>query len=286
MRGHVRKRGKTWSVIYDEGIDENSKRIQRWKGGFATRKAAQAFLTEILSSLGDGSYVQPSKATLREYLEGEWLPAIAGTVRPLTLTQYQSVVRGRIIPRLGHLRLQALSGGTLNGLYRELEEKGLSPASRRLTHAVLSRALKDAVRWGKLARNPAAAADPPAAPESRATAFTAKELSRFLEHVDGERLFALWRLAATTGMRRGELLGLTWLALDIDGGTLRVDQQLVPTRGGVTGAPVAPRPYRRRARSCAESAAARALVRWRCLRRPRPRLPRRARLADLSPATD
>jgi len=77
----------------------------------------------------------------------------------------------------------------------------------------------------------------PAAAESRATAWTAKELGRFLEHVAGERLFALWRLAATTGMRRGELLGLTWLALDVDGGTLRVDQQLVPTRGGVTFGP-------------------------------------------------
>ena len=102
---------------------------------------------------------------------------------------------------------------------------------------MLSRTCRDAVRWGRLVRNPAAAADPPAAAESRATAWTAKELGRFLEHVDGERLFALWRLAATTGMRRGELLGLTWLALDVDGGTLRVDQQLVPTRGGVTFGP-------------------------------------------------
>jgi integrase len=237
MRGHVRKRGSSWAVVYDEGYDENGKRRQRWKSGFATRKEAQAFLTRVLSSLGDGSYVQPSKLTLREYLEDEWLPAIAGTVRPLTLTQYRSVMKGRILPRLGHHRLQALTGGHLNGLYRELEEEGLSAASRRLTHAVLSRALRDAVRWGKLPRNPAAAADPPAAPESRATAWTAKELGRFLEHVDGERLFALWRLAATTGMRRGELLGLTWLALDLVAGTLRVDQQLVPTRGGVSFGP-------------------------------------------------
>jgi integrase len=86
-------------------------------------------------------------------------------------------------------------------------------------------------------RNPAAAADPPAAVDSRATALTAKELGRFLEQVKGDRLFALWRLAATTGMRRGELLGLTWLALDLEAGTLRVDQQLVPTRGGVSFGP-------------------------------------------------
>jgi integrase len=237
MRGHVRKRGNTWTAIYDEGEDENGKRVQRWKGGFPTRTAASKFLTDQLSKLDDGSYVQPTKVTLRAFVEEEWLLAIAGTVRPLTLTQYRSIMKGRILPRLGHLRLQALTGGHINALYRELEEAGLSVASRRVTHAVLSRACRDAVRWGRLVRNPAAAADPPAAAESRATAWTTKELGRFLEHVADKRLFALWRLAATTGMRRGELLGLTWFALDLEGGTLRIDQQLVPTRGGVTFGP-------------------------------------------------
>ncbi len=148
-------------------------------------------------------------------------------------------------PRIGDLRLQGLSGGHLNAFYRELEQDNLSVASRRLTHAVLSRALRDAVRWGKTTRNAAAAADPPSVPESRTTAWTPGELSRFLRHVGTDRWFAIWRLAATTGMRRGELLGLTWFALDLEGASLRVDQQLVPTRGGVTfGAPKSKRSRR------------------------------------------
>jgi hypothetical protein len=93
MRGHVRKRGNSWTAIYDEGYDEDGKRVQRWKGGFGTRKEAQAALTRVLGSLGDGSYVQPSKVAVRDYLVDEWLPAIAGTVRPLTLTQYTSIVK-------------------------------------------------------------------------------------------------------------------------------------------------------------------------------------------------
>jgi integrase len=237
MRGHVYKRGNSWTVMYDEGRDEDGRRIQRSKGGFATRKAAQQFLTDVLSRLGDGSYVQPSKQTVGAYLVDEWLEAIGGTVRPLTVTQYRSTITHRIVPRVGHLRLQALTGGRLNALYRELAEGGLSPASLRLTHAVLNRAFRDAVRWGLLVRNPASAADPPAVPESRATAWTAKELARFLAHVKGDRLFALWRLAATTGLRRGELLGLSWFALDLEGARLTVDRQLVPTRGGVTFGP-------------------------------------------------
>ena len=251
MRGHVRKRGKTWSAVYDEGEDEHGKRVQRWKGGFATQKAAQKFLTDVLKGLDDGSYVQPSKTTVREFVEQEWLPTIAGKVRPLTLTQYRSIVKNRILPRIGHLRLQAVTGGHLDAMYLELEQgdgdkAGLAPASLRQTHAVVSKVFRDAVRKGRLVRNPAAMAEAPEPAESRATAWTANELRRFLEHVAGERLYALWRLAAMTGMRRGELAGLTWLALDLEGGELHVDQQLVPTRGGLSFGPPKSKRSRRR----------------------------------------
>jgi integrase len=97
--------------------------------------------------------------------------------------------------------------------------------------------LRDAVRWGKLVRSAADMADPPTRPRSRATAWTAGEVSRFLERVADDRLYALWRLAATTGMRRGELAAITWRALDLEGARLHIDQQLVPTRGGVSFGP-------------------------------------------------
>lgn len=244
MRGHIRKRGKTWTVIYDENRGDD-KRRQRSKGGFATRREAQAFLSDTLSRLGDGSYAQPSKTTLGAYLTGEWLPAVEGTLRPLSATTYEQVIRLRIIPSIGHLRLQALSGGHLNGLYRELDHAGLSVSTCRITHAVLHRALRDAVRWGRLARNPADMADPPARGSSRASSWTAGELSRFLESVREDSLYALWRLAATTGMRRGELAGLTWRTLDLERARLSVEQQLIPTRGGATfGAPKSARSRR------------------------------------------
>lgn len=88
------------------------------------------------------------------------------------------------------------------------------------------------MRWQRISRNPADLADPPARARSRAQAWTAGELSRFLAHVRDDKLYALWRLAATTGMRRGELSGVTWRALDLDGGRLTISQQLVPAPGG------------------------------------------------------
>jgi integrase len=236
MRGHVYRRGETWTVVHDEPSSDG-KRRQRSKGGFATKREAQRFLTDTLARIGEGSYAQPSKTTLADYLEHEWLPAVEGTLRPLSATRYRSAVRLYIVPRIGSQRLQALSGGHLNGLYAELEQTGLSVSTRRLVHAVLHRALRDAVRWGKLVRNPADMADPPSRSRSRASAWTARELRRFLEHVEGERLYAVWRLAATTGMRRGELAGLTWRTLDTNAARLSVEQQLVPTRRGCTFGP-------------------------------------------------
>src|SRR5262249_12344280 len=112
-----------------------------------------------------------------------------------------------------------------------------SASRTRLIHSALRRALNDAVRWEKLARNPTAAANAPATPHSRAQSWSARELARFLQHVEHDRLAALWRLAATTGMRRGELLGLTWRCLDLDKARLRVEQQLIPTVGGVRFGP-------------------------------------------------
>jgi integrase len=216
-RGSIKKRGSSWTAVYDEP-SQDGKRKQRSKGGFATRREATRYLNDQLARIDGGSYSEPSKLTLRDYLETEWFPSVEATLRPLSLRRYRSTVKHHIVPHIGGIRLQQLSAGHLNGLYRRLEQDGLSPASRRLVHAVIGRALRDAERWQRVPRNVARLADPPARPQSRAIAWTDTELRRFLEHVQDDRLYALWRLAATTGMRRGELLGLTWRALDLDAG--------------------------------------------------------------------
>jgi integrase len=235
MRGHVRKRGGSWTVRYDEPT-EDGKRRQRRRGGFTTRRQAEAFLADQIRRLGDGSYAEPTRQTFAEFMV-EWLPAIRGTVRPLTATNYERVVRLHLVPHLGPLRLQGVSGAHLNALYRQLEEGGLAPGTLHVVHAVAHRAFGDAVRWGKLVRNPVDSADPPTTAGRRVQSWTATELGKFLEHVPGDRLYALWRLAATTGMRRGELLGLTWRYLDLSAARVSVEQQLLPTRGSLTFGP-------------------------------------------------
>lgn len=115
---------------------------------------------------------------------------------------------------------------------------GLSPRTVSYVHTIVHRALKDAVRWGRLARNAADAADPPRPSQTAGggiDAWDALTLRAFLtaSRAAGDRMHALWVLLATTGMRRGEALGLRWADLDLDGGRVRVVQTITQTRGRI-----------------------------------------------------
>jgi integrase len=124
------------------------------------------------------------------------------------------------------------------GLYGKLAtngkkdgKTGLAPLTIRHVHACLHRALKDAVRWERLDRNPADAADPPkvggdAFHEMRT--WDARQLAAFLEATRADRLYGLWHLLAMTGLRRGEALGLRWEDVDLEAGRIAVRRALVP----------------------------------------------------------
>jgi integrase len=246
VRGHTRRRGKTWSIVLDVGTDKHGKRRQKWHSGYATKKEAEAAMTRLLGQLQDGGYVEPSRLTLGRFLEESWLPSIRASVRELTYGGYERSVRIHIAPRLGDVPLQQLTPAKLNGLYAELldhgrvDGKGLSPGSVRQVHLALHGALAAAVRWGNVNRNVAALADPPRAGTTREMrVWNADELGRFLTSTKGDRLAPLYHVLASTGMRRGEALGGRWGDLDLDNATWQVRRTLLPstTGGTIDGAP-------------------------------------------------
>ena len=110
----------------------------------------------------------------------------------------------------------------------------------RLAHSTVQKALADAVRWGRLARNVADLADPPSAKAERDSrrgamrTWSSEQLRAFLAHVAEDRLAALWHLAATTGMRRAELAGLRWQDVNLEAGRLAVSRGLVSVNYAVT----------------------------------------------------
>jgi integrase len=209
-QGSVRQRGSTWTVIFDEPRADGRRR-QRSKGGFRTRKDAERYLREQLVALDAGIYMAPHKLTVVTYLIEHWLPAMeVRGLRPSTLARYESHIRCAITPALGGLPLQRLMPTHLNKLYGDLQASGRAPKTIRNIHGVLSKSLADAERWGLVGRNAARLADVPPVTRPKLRIWSPEQTRAFLTAVANDRLFAAWLLAATTGMRRGELLGLRW----------------------------------------------------------------------------
>jgi len=241
MRGHIRKRGDKWAVVVDVGHAEDGQRRQRWHGGFSTRRDAQAALTAILGQLQQGTYAEPSKQTLAKFMR-EWLASSRASVRPSTWTAYKMLTEAHIIPVLGAIPVQRLTAVRLNSFYGDLLLNGrrhggggLSARTVRYAHATVHKCLADGVRLGLLPQNVAHQATPPApSPRQELRTWTAAELRRFLESAQDERLYAALVLAATTGLRRGELLGLPWRNLDLDAGRIAVTQTLIPVGYAIT----------------------------------------------------
>lgn len=231
MRGTVIKRGGSWSVVLDLGRDETGRRVRKWHSGYRSKKEAERARVELLGRVHQGTYVEPSKVTIGTFLVDEWLPAKRSTVKETTLASYEMHVHKHIVPRIGGVPLLNVGATHLNSFYADLlaggrrdGSGGLSPTSVRRIHATLHKAMADAVRWGRLARNPADQADPPRASNAEMCIWSPEQVRTFLDFVRSDRLFCAWLMAATTGMRRGEILGLRWSDVNLDAGSLSVRQ--------------------------------------------------------------
>lgn len=249
MRGTVYRRGGKWGYAVHIGYGPDGKRQRHVKSGFHTRKEAQQALNEVLHRIDQGNYVSPSKQTLATFL-GEWLDALrTKDLSPSTLDSYRTIVESHIVPRLGSVKLQAVTPKALNKFYADLLDGGradgrggLSPKSVRNVHIVLRKALGDAVKWNELARNVAEFADPPKqrrAGRADMQTWIAPELRAFLDFAADNRLYPAFHLDASTGMRRGEVLGVRWKDLDLDAGALAVRQTVTTVQYEIIIRPVA-----------------------------------------------
>lgn len=240
MRGSVRRRGAGWEYLYRE-IDPSTGKATRLrsKAGFPSRRAAEAALHSVLASMSAGSYVSPTGLTLRVFLEDRWLPGIASTIRASTHYSYGRNLRLHVLPTLGDVPLQRLEPSALNALYADLLAHGrkdhrkgdpLSAKAARYVHDILNRALQDAFRWSLVSRNVARLATPPkprVADRAEMRTWTRDEVRDFLDRTREHRLHAAFFVFATTGARRGEVLGLRWGDIDLGAGRLHVRRSLV-----------------------------------------------------------
>ena len=238
MKGHVRRRGNSWELRAYVGVDPTTNRAKyltrTFRGG---KREADEALARFVTEVSGGGHA--AKDTTLSELIRRWLDLVRDDLSPSTVRGYERIIRCYINPNIGRVSLAKLRTDQLDRFYSQLRDEGgqdggpLSPATVRQTHAVIRRALNQAMRWGWITTNPASLARPP---RVRTRALNPPEPEGVLRLVAEAELrdpdlacFLL--LAATTGARRGELCAIRWSDLDLKAGSLTISRSIVETPG-------------------------------------------------------
>lgn len=219
-----------WEARYTAGIDPGTGRqVQRSITGKTQKEVAQK-LREITAAIDAGTYTAPSKMTVAQWLD-IWAAEYLGNVKPFTVRSYSDQVRNHIKPALGAVKLEALNTHTIQSFYNSLGverdgKPGLSPKTVKNIHGVLHKALQQAVAIGYLRFNPADACTLPRSVRKELAPLDEEQIRAFLQAIQGQRFETLFTVTLFTGLREGEVLGLTWDCVDFTKGTILVSKQL------------------------------------------------------------
>ncbi len=164
MRGSIKKRvgprGTAWYAVVDLPPDPVTGKRRQKRVSAVTKRECESLVTQVIADAERSSITAAGKETVRVYLT-RWLTAVEPTLKPATFRRYGDMVRLHIVPMIGDVRLAKLSPLDIQRLYAERLAAGLSPTTVSNLHAMLHRAIEQAVRWGLLARNVTEMVDPP-----------------------------------------------------------------------------------------------------------------------------
>lgn len=226
--------GKTytyWQGRYTEGYDPiTGKQIQRSITGKTQKEVAQK-LKDLTYELEHDLYFTPCKMTLEEWID-IWKTNYTDDVKPSTAYLYKKNLNLYVLPNIGQLKLSDLNGITIQRFYNVLshpkaeEIRPLSAKSVKNVHGILHKVLQQAVALGYLRDNPTEKCILPKIIRREGTPLDEKALPFFLSAIEEHPHEYLYKIALYTGIREGEILGLTWDCIDFKEKTLTIKQQL------------------------------------------------------------
>jgi integrase len=190
-----------------------------------TRQEVAQQLIQAQHDLAKGLPVVAERQTVEQYLTS-WLEVVKTQVRASSYRRCEDYVRLHLVPKLGKVVLSKLTAQQVQGLYSQKLKEGLSARTVHHLHVTLHHALKDAFRLGLVQRNVAEMVKPPRPEHREMRTLTAIAANHLLDVAQGDRFEALYVLALTTGMRRGELLALRWQDIDLEQRSLQVKVSL------------------------------------------------------------
>lgn len=224
-----RKDGR-WEGIYSvAAVDGGSKYIRKSIYG-KTKDEVRRKLTSITCEIDEGTYVMPTQTTLSEWLRN-WLDIyVKPTVKDFTYDSYFSICNNHIIPAIGNIKLKDLRTIHIQKFYNELlHQKELSGKTVKNIHGVLHKALEQAYSVGEIKANPANKCVLPKVHRPKIKPFENEDIKRFLNEIKGHKYETVYYLTLFSGLRQGEVLGLTWDCVDFNNHFLLINKQLKRT---------------------------------------------------------
>jgi integrase len=231
----MRRRGNGEGTLYRRSDGRWGVTVTLEDGGRKTfygrnRREVQDRLKELERQREQGLLIASADQLTGDFLS-RWLEdSVRNSVRPKTFDSYELNVR-RLQPLIGSVRLGGLSPAHVQSAYGALLRRGLSARSVHHAHAVLHKALKQAVLWNMIPRNPTDAASRPRPVETEMKTLTEEEVRCLFEKSADDDFHGLWVLLATTGVRLGEALGLRWEDIDLTGSRITIRRALQRQRG-------------------------------------------------------
>jgi len=240
MRGSIIKRDTGYFISYELGKtwdEKNRVRKRRKKMEKVpapnNKKHAERLLTERLSQINKGEFVEPSKITFAEF-QKIWMEKYAvgeGQIRSSTLDLYSGHFRNHLIPAFGGMELAKIGLEEIQGFKADKTSSGLSPQTVKHLLRLLRQMLGHAIDWGYLRSNPAEKVRNPKVPRKNMDFLTSEEVGLFLSQVS-DKWFPFMLTAIITGMRIGELIAMKWGNLDRNKGRYYVKNTWLRPRGG------------------------------------------------------
>ena len=224
-----RRKDGYWVGQY--GVETATGRKTRYIYG-KRREDVREKLTKAIADRDGGLVYDAGNIIVGEYLD-RWLnDSVRDTVRQRTWERYEQFVRVHLTPALGKIKLAKLTPTHVRGLYRDKLNSGLAPRTVLHIHRAFSKALKQAAADGLIPRNPAAPVKPPQPRGEEIRPLNREQVRGLFVAASGDRLEALYIVAVTAGLRRGELQGLKWDDLDLEAGMLQVRRTCSEPKGG------------------------------------------------------
>jgi integrase len=240
MTGHIRRRGAhSWELKFDLGTDPLAGRRRiRYASFKGTKRDAEIELARLVAENATGSGIDPTRATISEFLD-RWDRDWATTnVSGKTLERYRELLALYVKPHLGAVRIQKLRPVHLNELYAKLQREGgkngrpLAPRTVGHVHRLLHRALGHAAIWGIVSQNVASVVNPPKVPDTELTILSEDQIGIVLRYLEGRTLRPIVSFLLGAGCRRGEVLALRWKDIYWSSSRVYFERSLEQTKKG------------------------------------------------------